>query len=450
MVEVDEQGTIEIRWTSERRLGGKNRDLSFYESFIYDGEEYKLYDSVYVYTNDDDEPEIGKLVKAWETSNGEKKVRILWFFRPRDITNYLKGETLFKNELFLGAGQGKGLVNNNHLEVIAGKCNVICISRDKRNPQPSEEQISNADFVFSRAFDVGQCEILERMDDKIGGTENYLRVTFLTIAVKFLFNRFGREAPRDVPNSGSKRKEVATDVHRSEEGPKRKKFDAEPGRLSSAKLPKPSQVQSSDACKKTANQLSELPVIDKTKWFKAPIWEEEMKAGFEDGSLVLLLNLSPSYTSVEVQELIKDSCMESCSAKMVQRTAFSSPHSGQAFVKFVSKEVAERVISKLTEGCLLLPGGRSVVGRIMSSGFKGKQSAFYGHFCIDKLKHQKQRTAVSTSHCSQPNTIEYEMALEWCLLQTKMQKTWDCMHKQHGEDLRRLKSSLTSSIHKTK
>ncbi|CAN0826272.1 Protein ANTI-SILENCING 1 [Linum grandiflorum] len=582
MGEIDEQGCNEIRWTSERRLGGKNKDISFYDSFVYEGEEYRLYDSVYVYTKDEDEPEIGKLLKAWETANGEKKARILWFFRPRDIANYFQGENDVNNELFLAAGEGKGLVNNNPLEAIAGKCNVICTSRDIRNPQPSKEQIIGADFVFSRCFDVGRCKILEKMDEKIGGIE-----------VKFLFNREGREAPCGVLKSGSKRKEIvdldrrsigsslrenpastlglsvdhmeadhttklgekgrnpafastgnakrstspprtmenskiakdvharkealkqkestvensrsakdvqgrreglqqnelsrnscytsnakrpisptttnildiAKDVQRSEEGPKkqkldvelgrpdkgpkRQKLDVELGRPDSAKLPKPSQVHPCDASKRIDNRVSEMPVIDKTKWFKAPLWEEDLQAGYEDGSLVLLLNLNPSYTSVEVQELIKDSCMETCTAKMVQRTAFSNPHSGKALVKFMSKEAAERVISKLAEGCLLLPGGRCVMGRIMTSGFKGKQSPFYGHFGIDRLTHKLQRdkkTAVSTSHCSQPNTIEYEMALEWCLLQTKMQKSWESVHKQHGDDVKKLKDRLTSTL----
>jgi hypothetical protein len=30
-----------------------------------------------------------------------------------------------------------------------------------------------------------------------------------------------------------------------------------------------------------------------------------------------------------------------------------------------------------------------------------------------------QKEAVSTSHCSQPNTLEYDMAMEWCLLQDR-------------------------------
>jgi hypothetical protein len=40
-----------------------------------------------------------------------------------------------------------------------------------------------------------------------------------------------------------------------------------------------------------------------------------------------------------------------------------------------------------------------------------------------------QREAVSTSHCSQPNTIEYEMAMEWCLLQERSEFSWKKLYK---------------------
>lgn len=35
-----------------------------------------------------------------------------------------------------------------------------------------------------------------------------------------------------------------------------------------------------------------------------------------------------------------------------------------------------------------------------------------------------QREAVSTPHFSQQNTIEYEMAMSWCLLQSRSDKWW--------------------------
>lgn len=56
-------------------------------------------------------------------------------------------------------------------EPIAGKCNVVCISKDSRNPQPSYEEIEMADFIFYRTFDVGHRVITDKIDDKIAGID---------------------------------------------------------------------------------------------------------------------------------------------------------------------------------------------------------------------------------------------------------------------------------------
>ena len=40
-----------------------------------------------------------------------------------------------------------------------------------------------------------------------------------------------------------------------------------------------------------------------------------------------------------------------------------------------------------------------------------------------------QKNAVSTSHCSQRNTFEYGMALEWCALQKKSDAWWNALYE---------------------
>lgn len=62
-------------------------------------------------------------------------------------------------------------------EAIAGKCNVVCISKDIRNPQPSNEELEMADHVFYRTFDVGNCRIVDKIDDKIAGVEGIFSYT---------------------------------------------------------------------------------------------------------------------------------------------------------------------------------------------------------------------------------------------------------------------------------
>lgn len=38
-----------------------------------------------------------------------------------------------------------------------------------------------------------------------------------------------------------------------------------------------------------------------------------------------------------------------------------------------------------------------------------------------------------TSHCSQPNTIEYEMALEWMILKETHTKKFRTLHEMHRD-----------------
>lgn len=91
------------------RWGVKKGTINLYESFTLDGIRYSLFDNVYVWNND--QPEIGKLVRIMETENHEKKVEIVWFFRPRDIVNFLGNVKPLKKEVFLACGEGKGLSN---------------------------------------------------------------------------------------------------------------------------------------------------------------------------------------------------------------------------------------------------------------------------------------------------------------------------------------------------
>ena len=76
-------------------------------------------------------------------------------------------------------------------EAIAGKCNVVCISKDSRNPQPTDEELQMADYVFRRTFDVGTCKIMDKMDDEIAG-----------IDVKLLINKM--DAKKEDPESKKK------------------------------------------------------------------------------------------------------------------------------------------------------------------------------------------------------------------------------------------------------
>ncbi|KAE8056570.1 hypothetical protein FH972_013336 [Carpinus fangiana] len=195
---VEEEEELEFKWGKKRGVGGKKKDFTFYQSFTYDGVEYELYDCVYLLAAGESEPHIGKLIKILESPLKKKTVKVLWFFRPCEMLKY-PGVVVdaAENELFLASGDGAGLANMNPLEAIAGKCNVVCTSKDSRNPKVSDEELQKADFIFYRAFDVKDLKILDKIEEKVAGIE-----------VKFMFNRPGLQKPGIVLNLDSDKKGV--------------------------------------------------------------------------------------------------------------------------------------------------------------------------------------------------------------------------------------------------
>ncbi|XP_073130130.1 protein ANTI-SILENCING 1-like [Henckelia pumila] len=191
------------------------------------------------------------------------------------------------------------------------------------------------------------------------------------------------------------------------------------------------------------------PIKEKRSWLKLgnTSWES-MKAAHKEGKLVLLQNLDPTLTSAEVKDIIWYAFEEKCTTKMVQHGAMSSPHNSQALLIFDTMEVAERVLKGLEDKCLMLQNHRPLVGstvNVLLPGYPRKQTTFLGHLSVGKGRHHTQRDtkeAVSTSHYSQPNTIEYEMAMEWWLLQSKSNIWYQNLFEQHKVQLGKLGANL--------
>lgn len=101
------RGDEEIQFSWGLRKGS----ITLYESFTLDGTKYSLYDCVYLWRIGQDEPDIGKLVRIWETENQEKKVEVVWFFRATEIAQWLGDIKPHRREIFLACGHGKGLSN---------------------------------------------------------------------------------------------------------------------------------------------------------------------------------------------------------------------------------------------------------------------------------------------------------------------------------------------------
>ncbi|KAJ0253199.1 hypothetical protein HA466_0122660 [Hirschfeldia incana] len=583
-----------------------NKDVQCYGSFTYGGCEYCLYDCVFVGDGSSKVDSgvffVGKIIKMWEYTDQRqdpRRVELLWFFKPSELSLYLDGVgDVLANELFLASGSGLGLTNENLLEAISGKCRVLCISMDVRNPQPSEEEIKSADFLFHRTYDVGTSKILDKIDDNIAGVD-----------VKFIFNRtsFERKAsdvqkvatdiqrtadslkPNHPSTSGSvmhnARNACDLSVHKplarkkstlAEERPnrdsgrlygeldsfsasnsrrndchgrkdqddkggkllakqksrladercskdsyclddmlqKKRRLDgsvAVPGgrfkvpqkirndggksieptrrdavvgrsRLAEERcsndyygldvmpLKKPrldgsvavsdgrtrvSRTTSHDGKKDIQSmrkdvmveksrlagerssrdympqkkleslsnaeyrrhyrvfEVTQKPSIEGIKWFRKLSWEEDLRCAEGKGTLVVLRNLDPSYTSNEVENIVYSALNEQCTARMIERTSATIPHIGEALVIFETTDAAKRVIRRLHEGCLLLSNGRVLVatsGKVNPPAMPSLP--FPGHINIQR---RGKRSAAVTSHCSQGNNIEFEMGMEWWL-----------------------------------
>eukprot|EP00252_Welwitschia_mirabilis_P011915 TRINITY_DN2649_c0_g1_i1.p1 TRINITY_DN2649_c0_g1~~TRINITY_DN2649_c0_g1_i1.p1 ORF type:complete len:657 (+),score=169.45 TRINITY_DN2649_c0_g1_i1:430-2400(+) len=178
-------------------------------------------------------------------------------------------------------------------------------------------------------------------------------------------------------------------------------------------------------------EITRRPEMESSKWFKALPWDEQLRKGYEQKAVIQLHNFNPSYTSSEIEDIMWNVFNERCTAKILPQNAFSNPTSGTALVVFKTKDAAEIAWSKLNSACLMIQGERPLIATKAVPVTSGK-SKFAGHIGIEKHKlqlvraHQTEdmKKAVATSHCSQPNTIEYEMAMEWRLLQEKSERWW--------------------------
>ncbi|KAM0017396.1 putative BAH domain, nucleotide-binding alpha-beta plait domain superfamily [Helianthus debilis subsp. tardiflorus] len=498
-------GDVAFRWGHKSRVGKKNPKIQYYESFTYDGVNYSLYDSVYLWSGDQRLPDIAKIIDIYETPRLKKMVKVVWYFRPTEVQKWLRGVRHLNNELFLASGEGNGLFNFNPLETICGKCNVVCKSKDERNPKASKEELKMSEYVFYRTFDVEKCILSDKFPDKIAGvdverffnpkpkgndgvtsksnspskceTDNTSTIVLGVPTSSSSGNNHSKKRTlqeldvdrtksveansqsimlKKRPNDHSKKRTLQElDVDRT------KSVEADSQSIMLKKRPndqsKKRTLQELDVDRTKSVEadsqsitLKKRPKLDTSEWFKKLPWEDRIHRARQAGCLVLLENLYHSFTSSQVEEIVLDAFNIKVNAKMIQWSAYSSPHNGQALVIFNSKDEADYAISELKTRCLIIGGSRVVVGSRPSLKEPGNHylSKYFGHIAIDamKRKHTMDMNAVSTSHHSQPNTIAFEMAMEWWTHQKKWELCWEAMYKKHGEDIANLR--LASRVSK--
>ncbi|GJV59728.1 hypothetical protein Tco_1465828 [Tanacetum coccineum] len=245
-------------------------------------------------------------------------------------------------------------------------------------------------------------------------------------------------------SKGKSKSGLGLDSVRNNKKQKEEQSDENKKKLAMNKLLKGSAL-SNDRDKKILYQefvCGPKPNTDKSGWFRRLPWDQRLKNALDQETAVLLHNVDPDFTSADIEDIVWNAFNDNCEAKIVQRTAVSSPHHGQALILLKTKEVAQRILVRLDKECLILSNGRPLVATVCPPISTEKHSSFFGHLVLDKnrVRSQREDEAVSTSHFSQPNTIEYDMAMDWRLLQSRSKKWWDKIHKEQGLELKKLES----------
>ncbi|CAL9102241.1 unnamed protein product, partial [Musa textilis] len=446
----------------------EDKYVQFYKSFTYYDEEYFLYDSVYLYETCQDIPFIGKILEIWEQQNHDRKVKILWFFRPNEIVNYLGDQEPSEREIFLASGNGLGLCNVNPLEAIAGKCRVICTSKGQRNQQPSTQELENAEFIFFRTFDVVNFTISDVMPDKISGVNGKLKYLLNQKKGKKAFltkSKTSTSVAEDRPQKKLRLTDKSTDpsinllTNKTVTGSRELRIecgeasDVALKKLELGKWAKYDELQlrkdSNPVRKDTVidhtSDASRSQFLDRSKWFRHS-WEAQLEVANQGGRLVLLQNLDPSITSQEIEDIMYKVFQQQCRVKVIQQATFQNHNYGQAYVIFKTKDKAEQAVKAINGGCLMLSQGRPLVSSIGMLKIPAKTSTLVGHLPTYRSRFQVQREemkcAVSTSHGSQPNTVEYDLALGWLLLQDKYLLAQKLLHESQLKERRYFRNHL--------
>ncbi|XP_019458500.1 PREDICTED: protein ANTI-SILENCING 1-like [Lupinus angustifolius] len=472
LLETNGGAVKQFKWGIKKGVGMNDKNLQFYESFVYEGVEYFLYDCVYFYHTDHVETSVGKLVKIYERPNHEKVVKVVWFFRPCEIRNFLGDYQPNWNELLLASGVGTGVSNVNNLGSIIGKCNVICTSKDKRNPEPSKTELKTADFFFNHAFDVQRRAVVDKFPNEIDGVkvERFFnrKEDKKTTSPPHVGTNLGRkivikcrtdpshtlqcqvEDKAEVRTSESvlpksslppcpprKRKiiEENSTINRSSESPKEEEFYDNAQKLNPDKRIK--------TCREII-EVTERPDSERRKWFKKLPWDERLRNARDSGTLVLLSNLDPSYTSFEVEDLLWHVLKEKVEARIIEWSPTFNTDYGRALVIFKTKDAAESALYESNRRCLVLGEMRVVYAEKGIITEPEKQRKFTGHLVLDRFQKQQRdmKNAVSTSHCSQKNTIEYSMATEWLQLYKKSDAWWNALYQRQMQEIQATKSKL--------
>lgn len=175
-------------------------------------------------------------------------------------------------------------------------------------------------------------------------------------------------------------------------------------------------------------------------------WDVNLQQGLLHGKVLLMQNLNPLFTSADIRNLTRN-VFKGCSDAQVtpqhcvSRATYSEAR-GAALVIFETESLADLALQELEDKCLVLTASkRPLIASKAKVSEPGKVSRFPGHFPLDNFKLLKQRQnetmikGLATSYCLQPNTLEFEMAMEWRCHQDMAQGCWDRLYKMQRDDI---------------
>lgn len=205
--------------------------------------------------------------------------------------------------------------------------------------------------------------------------------------------------------------------------------------MDSKKIPANSIVHPDKLSPRTELQCGEVAPPKKS-------WDANLQQGLIHGKVLLLQNVDPSFTSADIRELIS-SVFKGCSdAQMLPPGCGPAAPYGEALVIFETDSAADFAFQELENKCLVLTGSRRpLIASKAKPAESGKVARFLGHFPLDNFKLLKQgqnditRNSVAVSHYSTPNTVEFEMAMEWQHYQEMAHRCWDLLYKVQNDEI---------------
>ncbi|CAM6116994.1 unnamed protein product [Calypogeia fissa] len=179
-----------------------------------------------------------------------------------------------------------------------------------------------------------------------------------------------------------------------------------------------------------ATEKHVLPLPGAQNLFKMP-WHKTLEIALDKGRALLLQNLDPWFSSSEIEGMLLELMEVACEARLLPPRDFSSYTSGEALVLFRNQSEAENAYAKFTENVLIWSEDQRPVVASLACKKRYEINRFHGFLDLAKFNPSKEqgRRGV-TSQCAQPNTVGFEMGMQWRLLQERHCEAWNLAGKE--------------------